>query len=415
MSLFKNHLKQSLFQEKPWYQSKKDAPLSKLLGFTAELVSRFPTALQHRFMKWIDDLGLFFLRVGKIIQSSKQPYFLIQGKPTDQEKISLLFQGDLASFQFFLKRLFPHQDTVTITPLDKKRHDKKSIMELKDDVDMIIFERDYFFSRYYQRKGHLVIPETISFILPLNQPIDDIISSCSSRIQKDLQKASSIGYHYKIANDLSSFSDFYHTMYLPYATWKHKDLQKHISFEFIRHYVLRGSNLLLVHQKDDEIFGGIYEFEKNHIITQYSGVKKGKFDHIRNGIITISYYFLISLGKKHQMAYIDFGASPPFLTDGLNRYKRGWNMNITPSKPVFSTIFSIKINKISDSLSYFFKENPVFFFKNNHLSLAYQVEMNQDSNQLKQDIIKQNNLNGIEPTIYYSLEEFITINCSEPL
>ena len=267
---------------------------------------------------------------------------------------------------------------------------------------------------HYQRKGHLVIPETISFILPLDQPIENIIRSCSSRVQKDLQKAGSIGYHYKIANDLSSFSDFYHTMYLPYSTWKHKDLQKIIPFEFMRHYVLRGTNLLLVHHKDDEIFGGIYEHEKNHIITQYSGVKQGKFDHIRNGIITISYYYLISLARKYQMDYIDFGASPPFLTDGLNRYKRGWNMKITPSRPVFSTIFSIKINKISDSLSLFFQENPVFFFKNNHLSLAYHGKIDQNPNRMKEEIIKQNNLNGIVPTIYYSLEEFITINCSEP-
>ena len=408
MNLSKSTLRKSLFQEKPWYQSQKESPLSKLLKFTADFASKLPVLLQHRVMKWIDDFGLFFLRIGKIIQSSHQPYFLISCCLSGQKKITMLYQGDLTSFQFFLKRIFPNQQNPIITPIDQVSNKKKDIKKLQNDVDMVIYERDMFFNLYYQRKGYLVIPETISFILPLDQTIDEIINSCSLRVQNDLRKAKSLGYHYRIAHDFSSFSDFYHTMYLPYVTWKHKHLQKIISYESMKHYVLRRSNLLLVQIQNEAIFGGIYESEKQHITTQYSGIKQGKFDHIQQGIITISYYFLILIAKQYQMNYIDFGASTPFLNDGLNRYKRGWNMNITPSKPVFSTIFALRINNISDSLSSFFEANPTFYFKNHDLLLAYHINRNKEKMPTKQDIIKQNNLKGIEPTIYYSFEEFIT-------
>jgi hypothetical protein len=197
-------------------------------------------------------------------------------------------------------------------------------------------------------------------------------------------------------------------MYLPYVTWKHQDLQKIISFEAMRHYVLRGSKLLLVRLEETDIFGGIFEYEKHHILTQYSGIKQGMFDHIRQGVITISYYFLISIAKQHQMRYIDFGASPPFLKDGLNQYKRNWNMDIIPSKPVYSTIFALQINTLSDSISTFFEKNPFFYFKDKELSLAHHINKDEKNPPTKEEIIKQNHLKGIAPTLYYSFEEFIT-------
>jgi hypothetical protein len=194
-------------------------------------------------------------------------------------------------------------------------------------------------------------------------------------------------------------------MYLPYITWKYKELEKIISFDAMRHFALRGSNLLLVQLHDDDIFGGIYEIEKDKIITQYAGIKQGKFDHLQQGIITLSYYFLISIAQSHHIKTIDFGTSPPFLHDGLNRYKRGWRMQIVKTKPVFSTIFAIKINNSKESILSFFQKNPFFYYKNQTISLAYQISQHEDKTRKKHEIIKQNHLKGIEPTPYYSIDE----------
>jgi uncharacterized protein YneR len=403
MNQSKHQIKTSLFQEKPWHQSQSEAPISKLLRYAADMVSKLPSSIQSRLMNWIDDFGLFFLRIGKIIQFSHQPYYLIHGSLKGSEEISLLFQGDLTSFQFFLKQLFPDPYSPKITIISQESHDKKDIKQLQNEVDMIIFETDRFFNLYYQRKGFLVIPETISFHLPLDRPIEKIIKSTTKRIQKDLMTAKSIGYQYTTAHDLHSFSVFYHSMYLPYVTWKHRNLQKIISFEAMRHYALRGSHILFVNKQDEHIFGGIYDCKHEQITTQYSGLKQGKFNHVRQGIITISYYYLMIIGKQHDVKYIDFGASSPFLNDGLNRYKRGWNMTITPSKPVFSTIFAVKIKNISDSITQFFQKTPFFFFKKEDLSLAYFIKKDDVKIQTKKDIIKQNHLKGIDHNVFYLL------------
>ncbi len=397
-------LKTSLFQGKPWYQSRTNSFLSSILSITADIIQHFPQTIRNPLIKSIDKLGLFIIRMMKIMPFHSQPYHHIQGPGVENEQINIMYQGDLPSIIFFLKKLFPDNKNLHITTIPYNKN-KKKIAALKEKSDMFIIEKDYFFKGFYQKKGYLIIPENISFILPAIQPIENTIKKCSQSIQQDIKKAKSFGYQYEIKSDISAFKNFYNTMYIPYVKWKYKEMEKIVSYNAMRHFSLRGSKLLLVTSDDSNVFGGIFDIEKQKIITQYAGLKEGKFNHIHNGIITLSYYFLILIAKKYNIKSIDFGTSPPFLSDGLYKYKMKWNMHITKTKPIFSTIFAIKMNAQSKSLQNFFKQNPFFYYKKDSLSAAFLIDTHNDITKKEKWGLKHNNLKEIEPTLYYSLDE----------
>ena len=80
-------------------------------------------------------------------------------------------------------------------------------------------------------------------------------------------------------------------------------------------------------------------------------------------------------------------------------------MHITKTKPIFSTIFAIKMNTQSKNLHNFFKQNPFFYYKKDSLSAAFLIDKHDKITIKKKWSLKHNHLKEIEPTLYYSLDE----------
>ena len=71
-------LKTSLFQGKPWYQSRTNSFLSSILSITADIIQHLPQKIRKPLVKDIDKLGLFIIRMMKIIPFHTQPYHYLQ-------------------------------------------------------------------------------------------------------------------------------------------------------------------------------------------------------------------------------------------------------------------------------------------------------------------------------------------------
>jgi hypothetical protein len=314
------------------------------------------------------------------------------------------------SINFLIKKIYGQKNHRRITRLPNSLKNKRQYEDFKDNFDLFITERDYFFTGFYQKKNFIVIPENISFLLPINKSVEEIIKDCSHSIQQDIHKAKSFGYTYEISSDINKFKMFYKTMYLPYVKWKYEEMEKIVSYDAIRHFALRGSKLLLLKHNNEYVFGGIFEIENHRITTQYAGLKQGQFHHLQNGIISLSYYYLIKIAKKHNVSTIDFGTSNPFLLDGLSTYKMKWKMNIVKTKPIFSTIFALKINPQSEKINEFFHENPFFYFNKKNLSAAFFIQSSHNLKTTKLEIMQRNPLKGIHPSFYTELSELLNNN-----
>ena len=191
------------------------------------------------------------------------------------------------------------------------------------------------------------------------------------------------------------FSFFYTHIHKPYIKWKHQHSQRIASPLTIQHLALRKAKILFIKHKKEYIFGGIFTIESNMIKTYYAGLMKGKYDHLHNGIMALSYYSLINEAQKQHIPSIDFGTAHPFLSSGLLNYKLQWNMHITKTSPYFSDIFALKTN--STIFQELFSQEPFFYNKNNSLTLAISDTLKkQQYPLLKQNILKQ------FPTITYT-------------
>ena len=358
-----------------WYIHSEKNAIEYLIVATAKIGNFLPTILKKPFIKTIDLLGLLFSRFANVISFLFPSYFFFEGiEKNSKEPVHILYKGNPESIEFFTNLFF--SENPSIKPLTrkegKKLQNKKNIKH--ETIDLLIDSSDVFFKKHQQKKGCIIIPEHVTCILDTTLSIDEIKNKIDSDITNDLEKAKKTAYHYEIRNDPEAFMLFYYQMYLPYVSWKHKSSHRIASFATILHLAEQDAELLFIKHKEDYIFGGIFLKEKKCIKTYYAGLMKGKFSHLHNGVMALSYHYLIEIAKEKECESIDFGTARPFLDDGLYVYKNKWNMNIIQTSPFFSNIFAIQIIKNHAVIDQFISKHPIHYFNNNRLDVLYKLK-----------------------------------------
>ncbi len=394
----------NIIQGKWWYEHQGKKSSESILFFIAHICQRLPQSIQKPFISTIDKTGLIISRLLNIFSWFSYRTFLIQGKEKkNNEKISILFRGDIDCIQFFLDFLFIEKDSTRIIEIKTKKRDMNSAM-LMVEPDLELHQSDSFFRKYFQRKGFIVFPEHISMILDVSKPVDKIMQQVSSSIAEDLKKAEKKEYRAEVTDEYQKFVLFYERMYVPYASWKHGSKKRIATFASIKHLWLQGAKIVLIKEKKEYVFGGIFLKENNKIMTHYAGIAKGKFHHLQHGIMAWSYYHLIEIAKKMNCSFIDFGTAHPFLDDGLFKYKAKWRMSIQKTSPFLSDIFSLKIRKKSEPLMSVFLNNPFLFFDKNKISTAF-ITTHKKNNREKQDMSNDHRMVKNIPSQFFTIDE----------
>lgn len=358
-----------------WYLHSGKNAIEYFIIVTAKIGNILPRFLEKPFIRSIDTLGLLCSRLVNVISFLFPSYFYLEGiEKNSKEQVRILYEGNPEAIEFFTDLFFSEApSSKPLTRKQGKKLQKKKNMEYQT-IDISIQSSDVFFTGHLQNKGRIIIPEHVSFILDTSQSIDEILIRIDSDITKDLKKAKKTSYHYEIRTDSKAFRLFYFQMYLPYLTWKHKGSHRTASFATILHLAEQGAELLFIKHKEDYIFGGIYLKENTKMKTYYAGLMKEKFSHLHNGIMALSYYYLIEIAKEKECKSIDFGTARPFLNDGLYVYKNKWNMNIIQTSPFFSNIFAIQIMNNHSIIDQFISKNPMHYFNNNRLDVLHKLE-----------------------------------------
>lgn len=334
-------------QGKWWFRNHDNSIMESLLTIIADSCDHLPYPLKKRLITAFDISGVLIFRLSNLLFSMTSAYYVIEStQKGSNKKIKILIKGNPESISLLIDKIC--NQIIRIRKVERKKgrkiwRGKKHFS--KRDPDIFIAKSDWFYRKYYQRKGCMVFPEYISFHLDTTKDLEEIFKNVSSDIAKDIEKAKKTNYSYQVVSDPASFKLFYFQMYLPYMKWKHKDSERIASYATIRHIMGQGAELLMIKHDSNYIFGGIFLKDNDEIKTHYAGLMNGKFSHLHNGVMALSYYFLIKIAKKYNCNRIDFGTAPPFLDDGLYAYKNKWNMSVTPTSPFFSDIYAIKIMK----------------------------------------------------------------------
>ncbi|MFO8077843.1 MAG: hypothetical protein R6U21_04300 [Thermoplasmatota archaeon] len=394
----------NIIQGKWWYEHQGKESSESILFFIAHICQRLPQSIQKPFINTIDKTGLILSRLLNIFSWFSYHTFLIQGREKKSgKKISIRFRGDIDSIQFLLDFLNIEKNSTRIIENKTKKRDLNSA-QLMNEHDLELHQSDSFFRKYFQQKGFLVFPEHISMILDVSKPVDRIIQQVSSSITEDLKKAEKKDYKVEVTDDYQKFVLFYERMYVPYVSWKHGSKKRIATFASIKHLWLQGAKIVLIKEKKEYIFGGIFLKENEKIVTHYAGLAKGKFYHLQHGIMAWSYYHLIVIAKKMNCSFIDFGTAHPFLSDGLLRYKAKWRMSIQKTSPFVSDIFSLKIHKKSEPLMSVFLNNPFLFFDKNKISAVF-ITTYKKNNEEKQYMGNNYRMVKNIPSQFFTIDE----------
>ncbi len=367
-----------------WFHSNDNCFIESFLTLIINICDHLPRYVKKIIVTLIDNIGLLLFRLNNIIFPISPSYYLIQGNQISAQKnISFLVKGGPDYFSSLIDTIC---NSITVKEKISNQIGGKIITGHNNlprvNYDILLIKSDSFYQQYYQKKGYIIIPEYISFHLDTTENQRKILANVSEEIKEDIDKAKKTGYTYELCNDLEMFELFYYQMYLPYTRWKHQHSKKIASFAAIRHLAAQGAQLLIIKHKNNPIFGGMFIKRGDELKTHYAGLKEGKFNHLHNGIMALSYYFLIEIAKKYHCNNIDFGTASPFLHDGLYQYKNKWNMKKKPSSPFFSDIYAIKILKKDSAFSEFISTHPIHYLNNKKLDIL-------SKNQLEENYKKQ--------------------------
>lgn len=355
-----------IIQGKWWYEQHAGEESEGILSIIANLCSTLPSKYQSCFINVVDKTGLILSRLLNLLNLFIYPTFVIQIKEKKSRQIlTILYQGNKDSIRFLLKYINTDENTIQIRKVKSYQKQSNSI------IDLIIIKSDFFYRGFFQRNKYLVFPEYISMILDTSKSSHEIISQVSSKITNDLSRAKTMGYTFEITDDYDKFLQFYQEMYVPYATWKHKSTKRIATFETIRHLMLQGAKILFLKQKNEYIFGGMFIIKGKKVETYYAGLSKGKFNHLKYGVMALSYVHLITIAREHKCELIDFGTARAFLNDGLFRYKEKWGMMIQQTSPFVSDLFSLKIKRKTNAVEKFFSQNSFIYYKDQKFAVAF--------------------------------------------
>jgi hypothetical protein len=174
-----------------------------------------------------------------------------------------------------------------------------------------------------------------SFFLPfwvgwqanLSTPLEKIVKANSS-LQSDVRR---IRKHTLTTKSLPAGADaldaFYNDMYLPYIQRQHQHKAALMTREEMQNS--REACELLSVYKDTEPIGAMlikHEVERPRLWS--IGIVGGESEFLRAGAVGALYYYSVKYLQEQGAKSVHFGATRPFLQDGVLQYKRKWPIEL---------------------------------------------------------------------------------------
>ena len=353
------------FSFSPWFVKEESSISCRVLKKFSDITSYFPKPLKN----WITSFsGEFLLIISRFIsifsQFSLNAYIVNGIEKTSKKEIFILYVGDEKLCPYLSELLFVNKPKIDKEFKFRIWNYKKKIKEISSKIDGVFIKSDRFYTRYFEKQGYTTIPEWVTIKVDISEPLEKVYSNCTNGMKEEIKKIKKYGFTYEITEDIDKLRFFYNKMYLPYISWKYGKFGRVYNYYTIKNFFNRGCKILFIKQNDQYLFGGVFLQKDKEVITSYAGVMQGKYDRIKQGLITASYYYLIQHSKEIGANLVDFGSCRPFVKDGLYNYKRKWGALIGKSGNECAQIYSIKFLSDKNEVNTFFENNPLVPFKN---------------------------------------------------
>lgn len=331
----------------------------------------FKKNLFQTFFKKLHKLGSF--PIGYLRKRLKINVWSIDGTHSGENKLKLLFMGNPTDQQFFSNLIFKNHARVDFVGNKWLWGAAGHLFKHRHQYDMIICQSRRKICNLLSSKKRLIIPDWVSCEIDLCRGVEGN-KFHKKNMKQNIKRFMKNGYTYTISKDPKDFELFYHKMYKPYVSTRHRNDLVFISYDTIKNNFENGE-LILVMDGEKAIAGGIINYSMMKGIPRGTqlGVYNGDYEYVKKGALAAYYYYTMEYLKEKNYALFSLGGTRPFYNNGVLKHKLSWGAKIVGES---SNAFLFCLTSGKRSLKKFLADNPFVCIDRNQLALAVYDEEN---------------------------------------
>ena len=195
------------------------------------------------------------------------------------------------------------------------------------------------------------------------------------KVSEELRQIRHNKLEYEITRDPQKFDDFYHNMYVPFATGRFGACADVSHYQELKTQ-FEDSDLLLVKYNNQAVAGSLLLHGKTGTCLWDLGIRDGDRAHLKRGAGAALYHFALQYLEAQGRTNAGLGWSRPFLRNGVLQFKRKWSQRIVRGR---SRGFALRILANTPAAIAFLRENPFICTHHGSLCAAVFVEGDGDN------------------------------------
>ena len=325
----------------------------KVQALAKQVILRFPAPLvplRRWLRRWLFPHKISLCRIEGVVKGGDETLSLLCGAADGDKNylLQLMFDGaarmtglgQVRLRDVFCKTPAPeHQAALVLLETTPPLH------EWRDDGSW------FFIPTWVSGEVHLPLGE--------RWRKNDTLQTIRRRIRKH-------GFELVVTRDEEHFKDFFHNMYMPYATRTYGSTARCHSYDEMW-AKRKDCDLLLIQKKNQP---GLF-LAAQIIINEPTGprmwslgVRDGNKEYVREGALAALYHFSFGHLLKEGFTKVNLGWSRPFLKDGVLQFKKRLSQTVNAGR---WQGFSLKISSLTPAVKSFLVNNPFIFLANGRL------------------------------------------------
>lgn len=282
----------------------------------------------------------------------------------DGEKLTVLVADDGSALDYIKRFVFP--EGASITKRGRIRALKAPGL-IKSRFDLVVVGANRLLQERYVRGGFRIIPKWVQLSLPIVEDPYARLSAYGRRTRsyfnRKLHKIEAANFECEVVTGKEWFVGFYQEMYKPYALSRFEEDAVVYERKVLEKYYRQG--FLIIAKQNGKPVAGEIVYQKGDVLhTPFIGICGGDVELVKEGVTFALHYYLARKAYEWGVAYIDFGISRPFLSDGTLQYKLNWHMDVELFDEI-ADVFAVATPNNTPQAVKFLEANPHFYLAGN--------------------------------------------------
>jgi len=195
-------------------------------------------------------------------------------------------------------------------------------------ASLIIARVDRIAARLLFGPSYLRVPDLVDLLLQMPEhPSSLYRGGRNSTLRNDLNRAHRNELICEISHDEADLYEFYRRFHVPFVHERFDEFAWPHNLPFLRGHFREGG-LIWVTRHGQRIAGSVFGLQNGIPTALALGTLGGDYAVVELGAFTAAFDALIAHAHQLGCSEINFGGSPPLLTNGSLRFKRKWGMKL---------------------------------------------------------------------------------------